>query len=140
MTAPERGICACGCGVEGPLRLANRHVRKWCKCPSCIGRRNRAGGRAKQTAARHGLGIVAAHMLAGQEESWRDARYAAEVKAGAQVMPCARRFYAAETQSLAAREPGDTRPTVVVLMPEGSTDGIVMVRLSAWAALTGGTT
>lgn len=84
------------------------------------------------------MGIDARHVLGGQEESWAG-NVRVEVKSGnSQVGPCVTRFEAAHAQSEAAREPGDLRPTVVVLMGDGSSDGIVMVRLSEWKALTDG--
>ena len=102
-----------------------------CPCASCLGRRNRRKGKRKQLAARTGLGITARHVLGGQEESWAGA-WAVEVKAGAQVRPCTSRFTAAWTQARAAQETGDERPVVIVLMPDGSSDGVVLMRLSDW--------
>jgi len=83
------------------------------------------------------MGIDARHVLGGQEESWAG-KVRVECKAGAQTGPCVTRFKAAWKQSEAAREPGDLRPTVVVLMGDGSSDGIVMCRLSDWQGLTDG--
>jgi len=107
-----------------------------CSCTSCIGRRNRRKGKRKQLAARHGLGISSRHVLGGQEESWAG-QWRIEVKAGDQTRPCVSRFRAAWDQSEAAREPDDERPIVVVLMGDGDSDGVVMVRLSDWATVTG---
>jgi len=107
-----------------------------CSCAACVGRRNRRKGKRKQLAARHGLGISARHVLGGQEESWAG-RWRVEVKAGVQTQPCVTRFNAARAQSDEAREPGDERPIVVVLMGDGSADGVVMLRLSDWATVTG---
>jgi hypothetical protein len=54
-----------------------------------------------------------------------------EVKAGAQVKPVFTKFLASEAQSEAARPVGDHRPFVAVFMPEGTSDGLAVVRLSA---------
>lgn len=123
--------CPCGCGrAMGERTSANGHTMG-CPCSPCIGRRNRRKGKRKQVAARIGLGLSSRHVLGGQEESWAG-EWRCEVKAGVQVAPCVARFRAAWEQSEAAREPGDERPTVVVLMPDGSSDGVVMMRLSDW--------
>jgi len=53
-----------------------------------------------------------------------------EMKAGKQVQPIATRFEAARAQSELARPMGDPRPFLMVAMPDGSSDGIVLMRLS----------
>jgi len=53
-----------------------------------------------------------------------------EVKSGAQVGPIETRYSAAEKQSEAQRPFGDHRPFCMVAMPKGTSDGLVLVRLS----------
>ncbi len=62
-----------------------------------------------------------------------------EVKSGAQIQPIATRFLAAEVQSTNAKAIGDIRPFVMVAMPDDMTDGIVLMRLSEFGLLFGGT-
>ena len=131
--------CPCGCGVALGARVSTNGHTMGCTCSSCIGRRNRRKGKRKQLAARHGLGISARHVLGGQEESWAG-DVAVEVKAGAQTQPCVNRFGVAWRQADAARELGDERPIVVVLMGDGSSDGVVMLRMCDWATVTKGRT
>jgi hypothetical protein len=52
------------------------------------------------------------------------------MKAGAQIKPAVTAFLRMEAQSEAQRPFGDNRPFVGVAMPDGSKDGIVMMRLS----------
>jgi hypothetical protein len=58
-----------------------------------------------------------------------------EVKAGLQVGPLATRFYAAKTQSDASKALGDIRPFAMIAMPEGRSDGIVLMTLEEFAEL-----
>jgi hypothetical protein len=53
-----------------------------------------------------------------------------EVKAGAQINPVWTRYRLAEEQSEAQRPFGDTRPFIMVAMPDGMNDGLVVFRLS----------
>ena len=53
-----------------------------------------------------------------------------EMKAGKQVGPIHTRFELARLQSEEARPMGDARPFLMVAMPEGTSDGIVLMRLS----------
>lgn len=110
-------------------RRDGKHPRG-CKCRPCIGRRNRRSGREKQTAARKALGVVDRFQSRlGDEENWRLPWARVEVKSGAQVGPIATRFLKAEAQSEAARPVGDLRPFVMIAMPPGMTDGLLIVRL-----------
>ena len=134
LPGPEKVDCPDGCGLFGrPTR--NGHVRG-CKgpegapCRSCLGRRNRAKGQRKQRAARKALGIEKGFSLgADHEENWRGF-VRVEVKAGAQVRPAATAFYKMRAQSEASRPYGDHRPFVGIAMPEGESDGILMLKLS----------
>jgi len=58
-----------------------------------------------------------------------------EVKAGAQIGPIATRFAAARAQSEASKALGDIRPFLMVAMPDGTSDGIVLMRLEEFAEL-----
>ena len=105
-------------------------------CRSCLGKRNRRKGMTKQRAARKVLestfGAVAARFVGqlGNEEAWSGLPVRVEVKSGAQVGPIATRYVAAAEQSDASKAIGDTRPFVMVAMPAGWTDGLLVVRLS----------
>lgn len=103
-------------------------------CRSCLGRRSRRSGLAKQRTARKLLGVpdAAFHGQNGNEENWRH-YFRGEVKAGAQCGPAATRYLAAEKQAEANRAVGDARPFVHVLMPkEWGDEGLVQMRLTTW--------
>lgn len=110
-------------------------------CRSCLGARNRRSGMRKQRDARKALesvtGTTAAQFVGmlGNEESWR-LPVRVEVKSGAQAGPIWTRYTAAEQQSDASRSQGDTRPFVFVAMPTGTTDGLMVCRLSALEQIT----
>lgn len=124
-----------GCPIFGTLgnpgKDGKRRV-KGCGDPVARGKRNRAKGDAKARAARKKLGIPGANSR--HEETW-GGRFRVEMKAGAQVGPIATRFLQAWAQSEAARAHGDIRPFAMVAMPDGSTDGIVLMKLSEFAEL-----
>jgi hypothetical protein len=116
-----------------PARDGKRRIRG-CNDPAARGKRNRSKGDSKARRARKALGIAGANSR--HEEHW--AGYLRlEVKAGAQVSPIATRFYAAENQSKQSKAVGDTRPFVMVAMPDETTDGIVLIRLSEFRTLLG---
>ena len=121
--------CTCGCGLFGtPLKRPEGHIRG-CKCPRCMGKRNRAKGDSKARKARKALGIPGANSR--HEEIWGgDIRV--EVKAGAQIKPVVTAFLKCEAQSEAARPIGDHRPFMMVAMPDEWSDGLVVMRLSAY--------
>ena len=73
------------------------------------------------------LGIGGAYTR--HEELW-GGEFRIEVKAGAQIQPIATRFEKAEEQSEQHRAIGDNRPFIMVAMPDGTNDGIVLGRLS----------
>jgi hypothetical protein len=58
-----------------------------------------------------------------------------EVKAGAQVGPIATRFNQARLQSEESKALGDIRPFAMIAMPDGSSDGIVLMTLNEFAEL-----
>ena len=123
----RKADCICGCGLFGtPKKKPAGHIRN-CNCPRCMGKRNRAKGDAKARQARKALGIAGVNSR--HEEVW-GGNLRVEVKAGAQVNPIYTRFKAAEAQSDAARAIGDNRPFAMVAMPDGTKDGLVIIRLS----------
>jgi len=117
-----------------PGRDGKRRV-KGCGDPRARGKRNRAKGDSKARRARKRLGITGANTR--HEEHW-GGHLRLEVKSGNQVEPIATRFNAAEKQSAQAKAIGDIRPFVMVAMPDGTQDGIVLMRLSEFALLFGG--
>lgn len=109
--------------------------KRKCKCRTCINRKNRAKGRRKQNMVRKKLGIPDRkfHGADAHEENWRSA-VRIEVKAGKQVGPIATRFKNAEAQSWENVKNqvggGKSKPFMMVAMPDGESDGIVLCRLS----------
>jgi hypothetical protein len=72
------------------------------------------------------------HGADAHEENWRSA-VRIEVKAGKQVGPIATRFNKAEAQSWENVKNvigGRDKPFMMVAMPDGESDGIVLFRLS----------
>ena len=126
--------CICGCGLFGtPLKRPEGHVRG-CLCRRCLGKRNRAKGDSKARKARKALGIPGA--MSRHEEHW-GGRCRVEMKAGKQVQPIATKFYLARAQSEVQRPLADTRPFLMVAMPDGQSDGIVLMLLSEFVATFG---
>jgi hypothetical protein len=118
------------CPLYGTLGKTGRDGKrrvKGCADPVARGKRNRAKGDAKALKARKALGIGGANTR--HEELWGGA-FRIEVKAGAQIQPIATRFDKAEAQSEQHRPIGDNRPFLMVAMPDGTSDGIVLGRLS----------
>lgn len=123
--------CPCGCELVGTL-TSGGHVRR-CRCKSCIGRRNRRSGLAKQRGARKRLGVPPArtHGLEAHEENYRDPLFVEEIKSGLQVGQS--HFLRAEAQAEAARATGDHRSFRYTAIPAGwGSEGLVTVRLSVW--------
>lgn len=110
-----------------------RHPRG-CSCRPCIGRRNRRSGLAKQRVARKALGIEPNKFGDSHEERWADQLFANEVKSGKQCGPVANWWRRVEAQVLAneASHGDRRRPVRAVAMPSDWSDGLVVVRLSAW--------
>lgn len=124
--------CQCGCGKVGTLKKENRagiRCVRGCVCASCRGRLNKRKGQRKQAKAVTALGIPRSSIHPGHEEFLGGA-IRVEVKAGAQVKPAVTAYLKCEAQSEAQRPIGDHRPFVAVAMPDGSSGGIAMVRLS----------
>ena len=124
-----------GCPLFGTLGREDRQGKrriKGCGDPSARGRRNRAKGDSKARRARKKLGLGG--HLTRHEENW-GGHFRTEVKAGAQVGPIATRFNLAKAQSDAAKALGDIRPFIMVAMPDGTTDGIVLMSLSEFSEL-----
>jgi len=126
-----------GCPKFGTLGRAGRDGKrriKGCGDPAARGKRNRAKGDSKARRARKQLGIQGANT---RHEELRGGDLRVEVKAGAQVQPIATRFYAAEQQSQQHRAIGDPRPFALIAMPDGTSDGLVVMRLSKFKELFG---
>jgi len=130
----NQGECGCGCGAYGTLKKPNRAgvscVARKCKCRSCIGLANKRKGQRKQAKAVTALGIPRSSIHPGHEEFLGGA-VRVEVKSGAQIKPAVTAYLRCEAQSEAQRPIGDHRPFAAVAMPDGMSDGVVMVRLSA---------
>jgi len=121
------------CPLYGTLGRADRKGRRrirGCGDPAARGKRNRRKGDAKARRARKKLGLGG--HLTRHEENWGGA-FRTEIKAGLQVGPIATRFQAAKAQSDAAKALGDIRPFVMVAMPDGTTEGIVLMTLSEFS-------
>ena len=133
----DRDRCSLdNCPLFGTLgRPDRKNVRRirGCADPAARGRRNRTKGDAKARRARKKLGLGG--HLTRHEENW-GGYFRTEVKAGAQVGPIATRFQTAKAQSDAAKALGDIRPFIMVAMPDGTTDGIVLMSLSECSELT----
>lgn len=141
MTDERKGDCqgnrekcsVAGCPLFGTLGRPDRQGRRrvrGCGDPSARGRRNRTKGDSKARRARKKLGLGG--HLTRHEENW-GGYFRTEIKAGAQVGPIATRFQLAKAQSDAAKALGDIRPFIMVAMPDGTTDGIVLMSLSEFA-------
>lgn len=130
----EVADCGCGCELAGTLKKANRAgVRcvRGCVCPSCRGRANKRKGQRKQAKAVTALGIPRSSIHPGHEEFLPGA-LRVEVKATKrEAGPTMTAFLRCETQSEAARPVGDHRPFAAVMMPEGTSDGLLVCRLSS---------
>ncbi len=97
------------------------------------GRRSRNKGMRKQNEARKQLRIPNARFRSnmGNEENWRgEIRF--EVKAGKQVQSIWKKFLDMELQSKKNFQAigTDKKPFVGVIKPDGTSDGLVMFRIS----------
>lgn len=107
-------------------------------CRSCLGRRNRRGGLAKQREAKRLAGVPNSRFRAtdGNEEGWRDPRLRWEVKSGQQVSAMWTRFLQAEVQSDGNKAIGDPRPFALIAMPKGvGREGLVVMRATTFRDL-----
>lgn len=93
-------------------------------------RTNRNKGRRKQNLARKKLKIpnTKFRSMMGHEESWLG-HVRVEVKAGKQVQTIWTKFKKAKEQSDTNTRIGDTRPFIFVAMPDGTSDGMVVMEL-----------
>jgi hypothetical protein len=94
-------------------------------------RRNRNKGRRKQNLARKKLKIpnTKFRSMMGHEESWLG-QVRVEVKAGQQVQSLWTKFKAAKQQSDENNSAiGNNKPFIFVAMPDGTTDGMVVMEL-----------
>lgn len=140
LQGPDKGPCEgkadkCTVGkcplfgtLTKPSRDGRRRIRG-CGDPTARGKRNRVKGDSKARLARKKMGIPGVNSR--HEEVW-GGPVRIEAKAGKQIKPIATRFNAARAQSEEARPIGDTRPFVMVALPDGETDGIVLISLSDW--------
>lgn len=128
-----KGPCECdldACTLFGTLgredRTGKRHVRG-CPCNRCRGKRNRAKGDSKARAARKALAIGGVNS---RHEELFGGALRVEIKAGGQIAPAYSAFVRCEQQSEQARPVGDVRPFAAVFMPDGTTDGVLAIRMS----------
>jgi hypothetical protein len=117
-----------------PARDGKRRV-KGCSDPAARGKRNRTKGDNKARIARKKLGISATGNAGTRHEEHWGGALRLEVKAGAQIKPIATRFYDAKGQSDAAKSMGDIRPFAMIAMPDGNSDGIVLMTLQEFAEI-----
>ena len=117
-----------------PARDGNRRI-KGCGDPVARGKRNRTKGDSKARRARKKLGLAATGNAGTRHEEHWGGLFRVEVKAGAQVGPIFTRFLAARAQSEASKSLGDIRPFAMIAMPDGSSDGIVLMGLDEFAEL-----
>lgn len=91
---------------------------------------NKNKGRRKQNLARKKLRIPDTKFRSqmGNEESWQG-EVRVEVKAGKQVQTLWTKYQKAKEQSDANTSIGDTRPFMFVAMPDGTSNGLVVVEL-----------
>ena len=91
---------------------------------------NKNKGRRKQNLARKKLKIPDTKFRSqmGNEESWQG-QVRVEVKAGKQVQTLWTKYQKAKEQSDANTRIGDTRPFMFVAMPDGTSNGLVVVEL-----------
>lgn len=106
-----------------------------CDCFSCKGRRARSKGKTKQRVARRGLEKTF-QAVAGptatstsDEENWR-LPVRVEVKAGGMAKTVDTFYRKTKAQSDVGAAIGDGRPFMAVAMPDGTTDGLAVMRLS----------
>jgi tRNA 2-selenouridine synthase SelU len=91
---------------------------------------NKNKGRRKQNLARKKLKIPDTKFRSqmGNEESWQG-EVRVEVKAGKQVQTLWTKYQKAKEQSDKNVAIGDTRPFMFVAMPDGTSNGLVVVEL-----------
>ncbi len=117
---------------EGMQGMGQKTVKKregWSDNQKC-GLTNKNKGRRKQNLARKKLRIPDTKFRSqmGNEESWLG-EVRVEVKAGKQVQTLWTKYQKAKEQSDANTRIGDTRPFMFVAMPDGTSNGLVIVEL-----------
>ena len=92
---------------------------------------NKNKGRRKQNLARKKLNIPDTKFRSqmGNEESWQG-EVRVEVKAGKQVQTLWTKYLKAKEQSDTNTRIGDTRPFLFVAMPDGTSNGLVVMELA----------
>ena len=117
-------------GLQG-LGQKNRKNREGWSENQKRGLTNKNKGRRKQNLARKKLRIPDTKFRSqmGNEESWQG-QVRVEVKAGKQVQPIWNKYLKAKEQSDSNKNIGDTRPFMFVAMPDGTTNGLVIVELN----------
>lgn len=127
-----------GCPKFGTLGREARDGRrriKGCGDPVARGKRNRSKGDSKARRARKKLGLAATGNAGTRHEEHWGGLFRVEVKAGIQVGPIATRFLSARAQSEASKSLGDVRPFAMIAMPDGMSDGIVLMSLEEFSEL-----
>lgn len=127
-----------GCPRFGALGRPGRDGKrriKGCGDPVARGKRNRTKGDSKARRARKKLGLSATGNAGTRHEEHWGGLFRVEVKAGAQVGPIATRFANAKAQSDASKSLGDIRPFLMIAMPDGTSDGIVLMTLEEFSEL-----
>lgn len=108
---------------------------KGCGDQVARGARSRRSGLAKQRVARKALGVAPSHKFGdANEENWCDPYFQTEVKSGAQVR-AVNTFWTKCLTQIQSGQPdfgAQSKIPRVVAMPEGTSDGIVLMRLSDW--------
>ena len=122
-------------GLLGRPGRDNKRRVKGCGDPVARGKRNRTKGDSKARMARRKLGLSATGNAGSRHEEHWGGFFRVESKAGAQVGPIATRFYDAKNQSDASKALGDIRPFAMIAMPDGKSDGIVLMTLNEFAEL-----
>jgi len=116
-------------GLQG-IGQKNRKNREGWSDNQKRGLTNKNKGRRKQNLARKKLKIPDTKFRSqmGNEESWQG-QVRVEVKAGKQIQPIWNKYLKAKEQSDSNKNIGDTRPFMFVAMPDGTTNGLVIVEL-----------
>jgi len=118
--------------VQGIGQKNKKDTSNWSEAQK-RGKRSRDKGMRKQREARKQLKIPNSKFRSnmGNEENWRgELRF--EVKAGKQIQTIWTKFLKMKEQSDSnlADVGTDSKPFVAVIKPDGSTDGLVMFRIS----------
>jgi hypothetical protein len=119
-------------GLQGIGQKNRKDTSNWTEAQK-RGKRSRNKGMRKQREARKQLKIPNSRFRSnmGNEENWRgELRF--EVKAGKQIQTIWTKFLKMEDQSNAnlADVGKNMKPFVGVIKPDGTTDGLVMFRIS----------